>query len=171
MGIVKKMVDCKHETFGYFPAINEEGWKCLDGDHLLPGEPDGYRPDLDRSHTEDKVYGIMNDLHEGQFIHISNGSHGDFITSQVVQRCKDTELYDQVSIMQFVIEVAEDGHAQFWKKIGDGVMSGNDPRDRCRCGKLATVYSGTGNHCSEHYAQESEQFEVVKRFLIKVGGL
>lgn len=141
---------CKHEPFGYFPAINENGWKCFDGDHLLPGEPDGYRPDLDRSHTEDKVYGIMNDLHQGSFVYISNNEMGEFVTREVIQRCRDTGLYDQISIMQFVLEFAEDGHAKFWKKIGDGVVSGNDPRDRCHCGKLATSYGGTGHFCLEH---------------------
>jgi hypothetical protein len=145
--------NCQHESFGYFPAINEAGWRCLDGDHLMPGDPNGYRPDLDRSHTEDKVYGMMNDLHEGRFIYISNGTGGDICTGEVAKRCRETGLYDQISIIRFILEIAESGHAAYWKTIGDGIVSGNDPRDRCHCGKLATSYSSRGRLCSEHGAQ------------------
>lgn len=143
--------NCEHVEFGYFPAVNEEGWKCFHCNSLMPGEPDGYRPDLDRERIEDKVYGLMNDLHENKFIYISNGSGGDIIVGEVSAKCKASGLYDQISIIKYILEVGEEGHADYWKDIGDGIVSGNDPRERCHCGKLATSFGNRGNRCSEHW--------------------
>lgn len=153
----KNMNDCSHAEFGYFPAVNEQGWKCFNCGSLLPGEPDGYRPDLDRDRVKDKVYGLMNDLHENKFIYISNGTGGDILVEQVAAHCKRAGLYDQISIMQYILALGEEGHAKFWKEIGDGIVSGNDPRDRCHCGKLATTYSGDGMFCDEHGFAELAQ--------------
>lgn len=45
--------DCQHTDFYYYPSINEEGWKCVDQcGQLMPGDPPGFRPDLDR----DQIY-------------------------------------------------------------------------------------------------------------------
>jgi hypothetical protein len=144
------MNECTHENFGYFPAINEAGWKCFGCKKKLPGEPDGYRPDLDRSHLQDNVYGLMNDLHEHDFIWVSNSEYGEHILSEVMTRCREAGLYDQITIMHYILEANAGTHAEFWKEIGDGVVSGNDPRDRCDCGKLATTYTSNGKSCSEH---------------------
>jgi hypothetical protein len=145
------MTDCTHESFGYFPAVNEEGWKCFNCGSLLPGEPDGYRPDLDRSHTDAKVYGLLNDLHENKFIYVSNGAGGDILTNEVVKQCQRSGLYDQISIIQYILALGESEHAAYWKEIGDGVVNGNDKRERCHCGKLATSFGSKGNRCSEHW--------------------
>lgn len=141
---------CTHESFGYFPAINEAGWKCFGCGELLDGEPNGYRPDLDRSHLEDKVYGIMSDLHQHDFIWISNSGHGEHVLAEVLPRCRETGLYDQITIMHYILESSDGTHAAFWKEIGDGVINGNDQRKRCQCGKLATCFGSGGDRCSEH---------------------
>lgn len=143
-------MDCKHESFGYWPAVNESGWNCFDCGVLLPGEPNGYRPDLDRSHIAEKVSGLLFELSESNWIHVSNGTGGEILSSMVAEKCRQTGFYDQSAIVRYIMET-DTSHSDYWKKIGDGVVSGNDPRDRCKCGKLATTYSDAGNSCSECY--------------------
>lgn len=140
--------NCKHENVAYYPATNEEGWKCLDCPEPL-GEPEGYSPQLDRSHIYDKVNGLLLELHESKFIHVSNGTGGDVLTEAVVKECQRSGLYDQVSIMQYILALGEEGHAAYWKEIGDGIIAGNDPRDRCGCGQLATSSCGKQKSCSK----------------------
>jgi len=146
------MGECKHKSVGYWPESNEEGWKCLDCNQKL-GEPAGYSPQLDRSHTYDKVFGILDEMHNAHFVYCSNGTGADILTQDVVNQCERTGLYDQVSIMQYILVLGFGTHAQFWKEIGDGVVSGNDLRARCHCGQLATSF-GRVNTCSEHISTE-----------------
>ena len=117
----------------------------------MPGEPPGYRPDLDRSDTGTKVGGILNDLHENKFIYISNGSMGDSLTAAVVTKCHETGLFDQYSIAQFIFQLLTPDHAEYWRKIGDGVVHKRDIRDRCWCGKLAQQSGKHGPVCSSKH--------------------
>lgn len=142
------MSECTHENIAYYPELNEAGWKCLDCE-IKPGEPEGYSPGLDRSHTYDKVYRILDDLHNSNLVYCSNGTGADVLCEIVVTHCKRTGLYDQISIMQYILALGFNGHAAYWKTVGDGIVSGNDPRDRCTCGKLATTYQGDKKSCSE----------------------
>lgn len=139
-------MDCKHEYY-YYPHINEEGWKCVSCEDK-PGEPAGFSPQLDREEIEIKVGGILNDMDAASLIHISNGSYGDVLQGHVADRCRKEERYDQYSIVLFIMEVEAPSHAKFWKGISDGIVTGNDPRDRCHCGQLATSWQGDNKFCS-----------------------
>lgn len=147
------MKSCEHKTFYYYPATNEDGWKCADRcGEKMPGDPPGYRPDLDRDEIWLKVGGLLNDLHGADLVYVSNGTGGDGLTSTVADRCKREGRFDQYSILLFLLEEMTPSHADYWKEISDGVVSGRDPRRRCAeegCGRLATVY-GERDSCHEH---------------------
>jgi len=146
------MKDCGHKEFYYYPAPNEAGWKCVDCGQKMPGDPAGYRPDLDRKEIRLKAGGLLNDLHNANLIYISNGSHGDHIEAKVADRCRREGRFDQYSILLLILEELTPSHAEYWKRVGDGVVSGNDPRSRCDeegCGKLADSY-GARKTCMEH---------------------
>ncbi len=146
------MSECQHRDFYYYPAVNEEGWKCVGCGRLMPGEPDGFRPDLDREEIYIKVGGLLNDLCDANLVRVSNGSGGDYLTRKIAARCESEGAYDQYSILLFILEEMTPSHRDYWKKVGDGVLSGDDPRRRCDepgCGKLATSY-GQRAECGEH---------------------
>lgn len=65
---------CDHPegSLFYYLAPNEDGWKCTCG--FQPGEPPGFSPQLDRKQIWIKVYGLLNDLTNANFISISNGN-------------------------------------------------------------------------------------------------
>ena len=95
----------------YFPAINEDGWKGF------PDEQLGFRPDLDVDLIERKVHGLLLELHEAKFVYVSNGTMGEVITENVVARCRKEDVYDQHSILRFILEdpnLAED--ADYWMR-------------------------------------------------------
>lgn len=142
---------CEHEYHWYL-AINEEGWRCCScGDK--PGEPPGYSPRLDRDEVQRKVWAVLSDLHDHNFVHVSNGSHGDFLTARVADQCVSTGRYDQKSIALFLLEsLAGDG--EFWKLRGESIIAGNDNRDRCHCGALARVFSGGKSFCFSHHMDD-----------------
>lgn len=127
----------EHE-FYYYAATNEDGWKCCACDEK-PGEPPGFCPELDRKLIERKVFGLLDDLHNASLVYVSNGCGGDAIVASVAERCRSEGVYDQASILAFI--VGEDGgsHAKFWKAISDGIIAGKDPRGRCACGKLSSI--------------------------------
>lgn len=140
---------CKHESFTWrLKPCDETGWTCLDCNKPLPGEPPGFRPDLDRSNTSDKVGGILMDLHMGEFIYMSNNTAGDGLTAAVVAECKRTGFYDQASILLFVLQIDAASDGPFWKNISEGILAGKDPRDRCWCGKLSELSDSNGKFCS-----------------------
>lgn len=130
-----------HEhDFYYYLDTNEEGWRCCSCAYR-PGEPQGFSPELDRSHTYQKVMGILLDLHNGDFVHVSNGTHGECLQEMVTERCRREGIYDQYSITLFLLEALTASHQKYWKEVSDGVIAGKDPRRRCPCGALATSFT------------------------------
>ena len=130
---------CAHDSLYWYPAINEEGWKCVDCG-LRPGEPAGFSPAHDRSHTKVKCACVLHDLADANLLSVSNGSEGDALAARAAKRCTETGRYDQHSIVMFLADlVANDG--RFWRETSEGILAGKDPRKRCACGALATSYS------------------------------
>jgi hypothetical protein len=137
--------NCKHPEFYFYPTpATEAGWKCS-ACPFKPGEPPGFSPGLDRSHTQIKVMGLLLDLHNHDFVYVSNGSHGEGLEHTVAERCKAEGRFDQYSILLFILEAMTPSHAKYWKGVSDGIVAGKDPRNRCPCGKLAQVYTSRGN--------------------------
>ena len=105
---------CKHNDDGnlfYYPAINEEGWRCFCQTKL------GFRPDLDRRLIRTKVSGLLMDLHEHKLLYVSNGSMGDAITENVASECEKRTCYDQQTILALLIgDPNVGGHAEYWRK-------------------------------------------------------
>jgi hypothetical protein len=99
----------KHEYYWY-PAINEKGWRCIGCD-----EGSIYSPKLDRELIWAKVDSLLRDLHDKEFICISNGTEGDMLGAEVADRCVKEERYDQYSIILFIMEVITPDHAEYWK--------------------------------------------------------
>lgn len=136
------------ENFRYGPrAANEDGWICGCGEK--PGEPPGYCPELDRANTTDKVSDLLHHLAgewaDAEYVCVSNGSHGAGIVEAVTAECQKQHRYDQLFILVQILDVnGASAHSDFWKKVNDGIVAGEDPRDRCACGKLATSWSNTG---------------------------
>lgn len=145
---------CGTESMVWDPseaACQEDGWRCLQCDGRAGGEPPGYRPDLDRPRIVAKVTAILMALHDSGLVYISNGSDGESLVSEVAGDCRRVGLFDQYSILWFIMRCLAPSHGDFWNRIGEGVMGGKDPRDRCWCGALAKGSSGTDKWCSwEH---------------------
>ena len=141
------MSECDHELF-YYPETNEAGWRCCHCDHK-PGEPPGFSPQLDREQIDTKVGSILLDLHNGNFVHVSNGTGGEVLTEMVAERCKAEGRYDQYSIALFILEAMTARHAAYWREISDGIIAGKDPRPRCDCGKLPSIYTDGKQYCWE----------------------
>ena len=142
--------ECTHEHCYWYPAINEEGWKCANCG-TRPGEPPGYSPRLDRNELFTKVSGLLNDLHNANLIYVSNGTMGEYLTAEVVRACREAGTFDQYSIIKAILDHPEmaPSHAEFWKPIGESIISGNDTRARCACGQLGTISSGNENVCRD----------------------
>lgn len=131
---------CAHSGLYWYAApSNERGWKCADCD-WQPGEEPGFSPQHDRSHLRTKVECVMHDLHDASIIYVSNGGCGESLANAVTAACLARSLYDSVSIARVILEVeADEKHAKFWRDIGEGVVAGKDPRERCACGALSHV--------------------------------
>ena len=105
---------CKHDDSDvfFYPAINEDGWKCIGCDAKL-----GFRPDLDDRLLDKKVMGFIHDLHDRKIIYISNGTDGEFIAHNVEIRCRKADRYDQRFI---VAAICNDpnvlGDGGYWRK-------------------------------------------------------
>lgn len=139
------MADCHHDYY-FYPSTNEDGWKCANcGDR--PGEPAGFSPALDRLLIDIKVGGLLNDLCDHDFIHVSNGTGGDILTDIITKRCVAENLFDQYSILMFILESETPSHAKYWADVSESILAGRDKRDRCACGKLVAII-GTGKWCS-----------------------
>jgi hypothetical protein len=146
------MKDCQHKDYYYYPDdCNEAGWKCVGCGQLMPGDPPGFRPDLDRSEIRIKTGGLLHDLCDAKLVYVSNSSQGDYVESVVAERCTREGIYDQYSILLFLLEQLTPPHQKYWKEVSDGVIEGRDPRRRCSegCGRLATVYADK-DYCHEH---------------------
>lgn len=150
---------CKASGHDYywFACCNEDGWRCVDcGDN--PGEPEGFSPKLDRELIEIKVYCLLNDLADNQLVSVSNATAADYLTADVADQCRKLGRYDQQTILKLIIEADAGSHAKFWQEISEGILSGNDKRDRCHCGKLATLHAGKKHFCPEHSAEGYKDF-------------
>jgi hypothetical protein len=139
---------CTHEDLYFYACpATEAGWKCASCD-FRPGEPPGFSPEHDRSRIRMKVMGLLLDLHNHELVCVSNGSHGDGLEEMVAVRCEREERFDQYSILLFLLEAMTPSHAEYWKKISKGVLTGNDPRHRCACGALSCVSVGAPGETS-----------------------
>ena len=137
---------CGGELY-FYPACNEDGWRCCsDACGHKPGEPPGFDPRRDRELISLKVHGLLLDLHGRDFIHCSNSGHGDSTVDYAVERCRETGRFDMYSIIQFMFEGRE-SHGEYWKRISEGVLEGEDPRDRCSNGNLANMWTGGMHYC------------------------
>jgi hypothetical protein len=123
------MADCEHEDLTWRAAtpkreaLNEAGWECLDCDADL-----GFRPDLDRSHTEIKTHCILMDFHESKLIYVSNGTMGEVIASNVAWRCRIENRYDQKSILRFILDDANmNPGSTFWQNRAERWLLGGEP--------------------------------------------
>jgi len=139
-GPCKKCGSLEH-TF-YFAAINEDGWRCVRCD-VSPGEPPGFSPEHDRALIENKVNGLLHDLADAKLVHVSNGSAGEAIMAVVSAECRKRGRFDQGTITMLIVEAWAKGHAEYWAKVSDGILTGEDPRNRCPGGKLANCSKGT----------------------------
>jgi hypothetical protein len=149
------LMKCDEHDFHYYLTVNEAGWRCVNCDHK-PGEPEGYSPQLDRENLYFKVHAVLSDLVMANLLHVSNSSHGDAIVAAVSDECQKQGLYDQESIALYILRGSQPSHAKYWKKVGDGVLAGSDPRDRCPCGALSTCASSRGGggwkyRCNAHF--------------------
>jgi hypothetical protein len=149
------MNQCAEHNYHYYPSVNEDGWRCVDCDYK-PGEPAGYSPETDRREIWTKVYGILMDACDAKLIHISNGSGADALASIVAKRCETEGRYDQYSILSYALAELTPEHAEYWENISSGVLWGNDPRDRCHCGQLATMNVGGSHYCSSACMLQSD---------------
>jgi hypothetical protein len=144
--------ECQHAEVYWYAAPLEDGWRCTCG--FRPGEPPGYDPQRDRDNIHGKVWAILDGLHNADIVYVSNGCAGDSITADVAAKCKRHKVYDQYSIVAFILRAMTTRHAEYWKQVGDGIRAGKDPRDRCHCGALSTVTTWidgkTERRCSEH---------------------
>lgn len=118
-------MDCEHDDLVWWlDSCTEAGWGCHDCDAKL-----GFRPDLDRSHIELKCHGIVFEFHLAKLIYISNGTMGEIVAENVAARCRSENIYDQQSILKFILEDPniERGHAAFWQNRAERTLLGGEP--------------------------------------------
>ena len=141
---------CKHTAGAWWRlATNEDGWYCQSCREKMPGEPPGFRPDLDRSEIREKVSSILMEMHEAKLVYMSNSDHGESIAGLVTKTCNEHLSFDQYSIIEFIM-IELRGHGRYWTGISEAVLAGKDQRSRCHCGKLANHWSDGKHTCSEH---------------------
>ena len=66
------------------------------------------------------------------------------MTHAATERCRETGRFDQYSIVEFIF-ASQESHGEYWKKISEGVLAGDDPRRRCPGGRLATCSTGSAD--------------------------
>jgi hypothetical protein len=158
---------CAEHEWHWYPsdkaAANEEGWKCCACEER-PGEPPGYSPELDRSHLETKIHGILLDLDTHGFVYVGSGSNGESIVSAVARGCRESSVFDQYSIAMLILSGMTATHALYWQRIGQAIIDGRDERPRCWCGQLATLWSHDenapgipDNRCTKHWSVPDPQ--------------
>lgn len=109
--------ECKDPDAFYYPATNEDGWKCLNCMKAL-----GFRPDLDREFIYEKVEGIMQDMQMSNLAYFSNSTEGHMIASQVASECSRQNLYDQATIILEIMRVVQPDKSLFWQSKASGAM-------------------------------------------------
>lgn len=151
------MSKCKNGCdFHYYPATNEDGWRCIYCDHH-PGEPPGFSPQLDRELIGLKVGAILHDACNAHLISVSNGSDGDCLSALIADKCVRADRFDQYSILFYLLAEMTPSHAEHWREVSDGIIAGANKRNRCHCGKLATLHiGGQGDYCSMAHAPKEE---------------
>jgi hypothetical protein len=96
----------------YYMSVNENGWRCT-GCNLIFGRSKF----LDRKYISNKVYGVLWEMTEAKLFYVSNGTEGEGITHAISQVCKRRRVYDQYSIVRFIItSPSAKSHAEYWKK-------------------------------------------------------
>jgi hypothetical protein len=103
--------NCEHKDVRYEPSINEGGWICMNCHSEL-----GFRPDLDRSQTQWKALAILNVLHDGGIVHVSNGSEGDGIIWSMQRNCEKADRYDQTFIAITILRMMDVGEGKYWRE-------------------------------------------------------
>lgn len=146
------MIECKHH-WTWNSETNEKGWYCLNCD-FRPGEPPGFSPQLDVEQCEEKVNSLLTQLHNQELLYISNADMGEAIVEDVVERCHQSQRYDQRSILEFIL-TDPNIRSDYWVNLGRQIREGNDPRKRCShegCGKLSVGGAiGGPQFCNEHF--------------------
>jgi hypothetical protein len=105
------MSKCDHSAPQWHLAdCNEDGWKCAECERPL-----GFRPDLDREHTDEKVETILFWLVEHDFIYVSNASEASGVVAQIVNSCHASNTYDQQSIVHAIAAFGLARHQAFWR--------------------------------------------------------
>jgi hypothetical protein len=151
MTMADTICTCDRRDWAWYPdPTDEAGWTCCYCDGKAPGDPPGFRPDLDREWTDAKVDAILNAAHEAELIYISSSDEGEYLVRRVVRACHAAGHFDSYSILRAIMEEETPGHAAYWGGIGEGVMCGSDPRPRCWCGRLSMCSRGSGHYCDEH---------------------
>jgi hypothetical protein len=150
---------CAHDSmYWYLSPHDERGWMCSDC-FFRPGEEPGYSPEHDRDHIETKCLCILHDLTDEDSLSVSNGSHGEGLARSAANVCRDKRRFDQESIVTILANLCA-GDGKFWREQHEGILSGKDPRRRCRCGKIARCWSGGPNggthYCSFGHRPDAE---------------
>lgn len=143
---------CSHAKVWWRPSPHDEaGWMCV-GCGIRPGEPPGFSPQHDRDLLVHKAEVTLLAMHDAEIIHVSNRSEGLEVARLAAEKCRERDAYDSASIARAILDVvADDRHTAYWRDISNSILAGNDPRPRCSCGKLATVWQSGGRRtCGEH---------------------
>ncbi len=101
---------CAHATVFWYPAVNEDGWRCADC-----GEKLGFRPDLDRRDTVVKVDNILHDLHDHTLVYVSNSTHGEIVAAGVAGMCEESGCYDQRTIIRLIMAHPDMDAGSYWR--------------------------------------------------------
>jgi esterase/lipase superfamily enzyme len=97
----------------------EAGWQCGSCDESL-----GFRPDLDRDYTEVKVYNVLLAAHDANLLYVSNSDMGLLVSENVANECQRTDMYDQASILRFILEDPNmSSHGPFWREEADKFLA------------------------------------------------
>jgi hypothetical protein len=116
---------CDHSTPQWHLAdCNEDGWKCAECGHVF-----GFRPDFDREHVRDKVDTILFWLVEHDFHYVSNASEGEGMAHAIANRCRETNTYDQQSIIGLIAAFGITSHAAYWRKQAEQFLCSHPSRE------------------------------------------
>ena len=123
----------------YRPSVNEDAWECG-----FCGAKLGWRPDFDKELIYSKVSGLLMDLADADFVSVSNGTMGEVIAWNAVTVCRETERYDQYTIIAAILNDPNlKGHAEYWAKRAENP-------DACTHGHMVYEHGiGTCQDCGQ----------------------